>query len=104
MTRSEVVQVHMPSWLWRTVLTVLVLLLGWIITYAYGAVQGPLEAHTAVQQLQDDPQSYAIARTWAAANLQGVVSWIEIACIGLLWGSYAIGAIRYAYAQQECNS
>lgn len=101
MTRMQSVEVHRPSWAWRAVVTASVLVLCWSLLTAYNAVQGPMEAHTAVAQLQDNNETYAVSRTWAAANLQSLVRGAGALAIGLLWGTYVRGLLRYAAATQR---
>lgn len=101
MTRVQVTEVRMPSWKWRTTVSVLIVAVTWMLIVAYGAVQGPLEAKAAVQQLEDSVQSYAASRTWAASDITGGIKWIAVVALGFVWVPFFAGAARYAAAQEH---
>ncbi len=101
MTRVQETEVRMPSWKWRLVVSLLTVTIAWMLIFAYGSVQGPLESQAAVRQLEDSVPSYAASRTWAASDITGGIKWIAGIALGLVWVPFFAGAARYAAAQEK---
>lgn len=101
MTRVLQSEIRMPSWKWRLAVSMLTIVVAWMLIFAYGTVQGPLEAHAAVQQLEDSASAYAASRTWAASDIAGAIKWIACVALGFVWVPFFAGAARYAAAQEK---
>jgi hypothetical protein len=101
MNRVSQVEVQLPSWKWRLVVTVLTIAVAWMLVFAYESVQGPLEAKAAVQQLEDSVQAYAVSRTWAASDVTGAIKCIAAVMLGFLWVPYTYRLSLYMSAQEK---
>lgn len=101
MTRVEQVEVRKPSWKWRLMVSLLIIVVSGTLQFAYGSVQGPLESAAAVQQLEDSAEAYAVARTWAASDITGAIKWIARAFLACIWISYVYGLAKYDTAKKQ---
>ena len=101
MNRVSQVEVRLPSWKWRLVVTLLTIAAAWLLVFAYSSVQGPLEAKAAVQQFEDSAEAYAVSRAWAASDVTGAIRRIASLALGFLWVHYGYKLGRYMNAQQS---
>ncbi len=101
MTRVQETEVRMPSRKWRLWVSLLTVIVAWMLIFAYGTVQGPLESEAAVRQLEDSVPAYAASRTWAASDITGAIKWIAGVALLFVWVPFFAGAARYAAAEEQ---
>ena len=101
MTRTTQVEVHPPKWQWRLVVTIVLLLVFSGAQWGYSVVQGPIEGSLAVQQAEDDAESYMVGKAAATANVYGILVTAEVLLLLLVWVPYLLAGIRYFKAVEE---
>jgi hypothetical protein len=82
-----------PSWKWRVLLTVIVLVAWTIFQWIYAGIQGPLEGAAAVSQLKDSSVEYAAGRAISGGILPQAVAYLSIVVLGIVWITFLFGRL-----------